>query len=42
VPQWSFLAPVLYSLYINDVPAAPGIQLAPFADDTCIYTTEKH
>jgi hypothetical protein len=32
----------LYSLYINDAPAAPGIHLALFMDDTCIYMTEKH
>jgi hypothetical protein len=42
VPQGSVLAPVLYSLYINDAPAAPGIRLALFADDTCVYATEKH
>jgi hypothetical protein len=24
------------------VPAAPGIHLALFADDTCVYATEKH
>jgi hypothetical protein len=42
VPQGSVLAPVLYRLYINDVPAAPGIHLSLFADDTCVYATEKH
>jgi hypothetical protein len=42
VPQGSVLAPVLYSLYINDAPATPGIHLALFADDTCVYATEKH
>jgi hypothetical protein len=42
VPQGSVLAPILYSLYINNAPAAPGTQLALFADDACIYATEKH
>jgi hypothetical protein len=42
VPQGSFLDPVLYSLYINYAPAAPRIHLALFADDTCVYATEKH
>jgi hypothetical protein len=42
VPQGSVLAPLLYSLYINDAPAAPGIHLALYADDTCVYATEKH
>jgi hypothetical protein len=42
VPQGSALAPVLYSPYTNDAPAAAGTHLALFADDTCIYTTEKH
>jgi hypothetical protein len=42
VPQCSVLAPVLYSLYINNAPAAPGIHLALFADDTCVYATGKH
>jgi hypothetical protein len=42
VPQVSVLAPVLYILYISDTPAAPGTPLALFADDTCIYSTERH
>jgi hypothetical protein len=42
MPQGSVLAPVLYSLYINDAPTAPGTHLAPSVDDTCIYATEKH
>jgi hypothetical protein len=42
VPQDSVLALVLYSLYINDAPAAPGIHIALFAGDICVYATEKH
>jgi hypothetical protein len=42
VAQGSVLAPLLCSLYTNDAPAAPGIHLALFADDTCVYATEKH
>jgi hypothetical protein len=41
-PQGSVLAPVLYSLYINDAPVAPGIDLVLFADDTRLHATEKH
>jgi hypothetical protein len=36
------LAPVLYRLYINDAPSAPGTHLPLFTDDACIYMTEKH
>jgi len=39
--QGSILAPTLYSLYINDTPQTPGVYLALFADDTCIYTTDR-
>jgi hypothetical protein len=42
VPQGSVLAPVLYSLYVNNASVAPGINLSLFTDDTCIYMTEKH
>jgi hypothetical protein len=42
VPQGSVLAQVLYNLYVNEAPATPGIHLALFAEDTCVYATEKH
>jgi hypothetical protein len=33
---------VIYSLYVNDAPAALRTHLALFADVTRIYATEKH
>jgi hypothetical protein len=41
VPQGSVLSPALYNTYINHVPQTPGVQLALFADDTCLYTTDR-
>jgi hypothetical protein len=41
VPQGSVLSPTLYSIYINNAPQSPGVRLALFADDTCIYTTDR-
>jgi hypothetical protein len=40
VPQGSVLSPTLYNIYINDTPQTPGVYLALFADDTCLYATE--
>jgi hypothetical protein len=40
LPQGSVLSPTLYSLYINDTPQTPGVNLALFADDTCLYGTD--
>jgi hypothetical protein len=42
VPQGFVLTSVIYSLYINYAPAAPGIHLALFADYTCVYASEKN
>jgi hypothetical protein len=41
VPQGSLLSPTLYNLYINDTPQTPGVNLALFADDTCLYATDR-
>jgi retron-type reverse transcriptase len=43
VPQGSVLSPTLYSIYIyiNDAPQSPAVHLALFADDICIYITDR-
>jgi hypothetical protein len=41
VPQGSVLSPILYNLYTNDTPQATNLYLALFADDTCLYATDR-
>jgi hypothetical protein len=41
VPQGSVLSPTLSNLFINDMPQTPGVSLGLFADDTCIYATDR-
>jgi retron-type reverse transcriptase len=41
VPQGSILPPTLYNLYINDTPQTHSVHLTLFADDTCLYATER-
>jgi hypothetical protein len=41
VQQGSVMSPTLYSVYINDTPQTPGVYLGLFADDTCIYATDR-
>jgi hypothetical protein len=41
VPQGSVLSPTLYNLYIDDTPQTIVVNLTLFADDTCLYATER-
>jgi hypothetical protein len=41
VTQDSVLSPTLFNMYINDTPQAIGVHLALYADDTCLYETDR-
>jgi hypothetical protein len=41
VPQGSVLSPTLFNMYVDDTPQAIGVHLALFADDICLYTSER-
>lgn len=39
IPQGSCLSPILFTIYINDIPLLPGVQVNLFADDTMFFAT---
>jgi hypothetical protein len=41
MPQGSVLSPTLFNMYINDAPQTHGVHLTLFADDTCLYVTDR-
>jgi hypothetical protein len=41
VPQGLVLSPTLFNMYINDAPQTHDVYLALFADDTCLYVTDR-
>jgi hypothetical protein len=42
LPQGAILSPVLYNIFINDIPTFPNSNIAIFADDTALYTTYRN
>ena len=41
VPQGSVLRPILFLLYVNNIPASVSCKIKLFADDTKIWNTSK-
>ena len=40
VPQGAILSPLLFILYVNDIPCSPSIHTNLFADDTSVFITD--
>jgi hypothetical protein len=41
VRQGSVLSPALFNMYINGTAQIHGVRLALFADDICLYATDR-
>ena len=41
VPQGAVLSPILYNVYVADIPTCKPIHMAQYADDTCIFYQNK-
>ena len=41
VPQGAILSPLLFVIFIMDLPEMPDISVSAFADDICFYTTAR-
>lgn len=41
LPQGTCISPILYSLFISDLPSPKSTELALYADDTAAYTSSK-
>lgn len=41
VPQGSLIGPILFNLYIKDIPTTPPVKTALYADDTAVYISGK-
>jgi len=39
VPQDSVLGPVLFNIFVNDIPKSRNSGLAVYVDDTAVYTS---
>lgn len=42
VPQGSSISPLLYSIFTADIPKLPNVDLALFADDTCVLAQSSN
>lgn len=42
VPQGSLLSPLLYALFVQDIPNTVGISIAKYADDTAFLSQDRH